>query len=256
MNEVLCFGLCSPQQAVPVHRSVSFAQEEWFTHLIDYDPDRANEILDEIGLDEKDSDGFRLLSNGEPLVIYLAYPLQAGNPARHELTKEYWEDVGVRVELREISSEAYRTMASNNEHDIAMFNSGATVEPILLSSPLRLTPPFGDAALEPLCGGPWLEWYNSDGASGEEPPEDVQQLWPLVDQWKSSMPGSDEYAQLGQQIVEIHRDHMWLIGAVSNPPSVTIVSRSLGNTPEWTINGFEYYRTYPFRPDQWYFTES
>ena len=32
-----------------------------------------------------------------------------------------------------------------------------------------------------------------------------------------------------------------------------VVSRDLANVPQYSINAFEYYRTYPYRTDQWYF---
>jgi hypothetical protein len=67
----------------------------------------------------------------------------------HELAKEYWEAVGVRMELKELSTEAYRAMAASNDHDIQVTNSGTEVEAPLYSNPFRLYPPFGDAALEP-----------------------------------------------------------------------------------------------------------
>ena len=38
-------------------------------HFAEYDPDRANALLDEIGLDQRDSDGFRLGPDGETLFI-------------------------------------------------------------------------------------------------------------------------------------------------------------------------------------------
>ena len=112
---------------------------------------------------------------------------------------------------------------------------------------------IGDAALEPLCGAPWAEWHDTNGASGIEPPADVATLWDLVDEWKSTAPDNPRYAELGRQIVEIHRAHFFLIGTVTSTPAVTIVSNNLGNVPEWKINAFEYYRMYPQRTDQWYF---
>ena len=254
MNQALCFGLCEPVAGVPVHWTVSFAEEEWFQRDIEYDPDAANAILDEMGL-EKGADGFRLRLDGQPLLVNLIYAIQFGNPARHELVKEYWEAVGVRIELREVSTEAQRAFASNNELDIQITNSGLETEAPLYSNPFRLYPPFGDPALEPLCGGPWKEWHDTGGAQGIEPPEDIKTLWDLTDQWKSSLPGTDEYVSLGKQIVEIHLAHNYLIGTITNNPQPTIVSRALGNVPQYKINAFEYYRTYPYRTDQWYFAE-
>ena len=255
INKALCFGLCEPTQGTPVHRTVSFAKPEWFTKDIEYDPDTANQLLDEMGL-KKGSNGFRLRPDGKPLVIHLDYAIQWGDPALHELAKEYWEAVGVKVELKEMSTEAYRAMAANNDHEIQVTTSGTVAEAPLYSNPFRLFPPFGDAALEPLFGAPWAEWHATNGAKGTEPPDDIKPLWDLVDKWKSSLPGSDDYVKLGQQIVQVQIDRGMLIGTITSPPAITIVSRRLGNVPKITVNAFEYYRTYPYRTDQWYFKDA
>jgi peptide/nickel transport system substrate-binding protein len=256
INQVLCFGLCEPRQGIPVHPSASFAEPEWYTYMTEYDPDAANALLDEIGLDQRDADGWRLRPDGERLTIFNVYLLQTGNVALHELTKDYWEAVGVKVEIKEVSSEAYRTMASSNEHDIASFTSGTTIEPALYSNPFRLYPPFGDRALEPLCGAEWYDYYATEGESGTKPPDDdILALFDLTDQWRSSPPGSDDYIRLGKEIVEIHRDHFWLVGTISDAPNITIVHNRLGNVTEWTIQAWDYYRTYAFRTDQWYIKE-
>lgn len=251
INQALCFNLCIPTQGVPVHRTVSFAKPEWYTTDIEYDPDQANAILDEIGL-TKGADGFRTRLDGQPLVVNLIYAIQWGDPALHELAKEYWEAVGVRVELKEISTEAYRAMAANNDQDIQVTTSGTTTEAPLYSNPFRLFPPFGDAALEPLTGLPWRDWHDTNGASGVEPPDDIKPLWDMADKWKSSLPGTDDYITLGQQMVEVQLKHFFIIGTITSPPVVTIVSRSLSNVPQYKINAFEYYRTYPYRTDQWF----
>jgi peptide/nickel transport system substrate-binding protein len=255
MNQALCFGLCEPTQGAPVHRSVSFAKPEWYTKDIEYDPDTANALLDEMGL-QKGADGFRLRPDGKPLVINLIYAIQFGDPARHELAKEFWEAVGVKVELKEQSTEAYRAMAANNDHDIQVTNSGLELEAPLYSNPFRLFPPFGDAALEPLFGGPWMEWHNTNGEQGTEPPDDIKPLWDLTDQWKSSLPGTDDYVRLGQELAQVQIDRGMIIGTITSSPVVTIVSRRLGNVPTLKINAFEYYRTYPYRTDQWYFKDA
>ena len=255
MNQALCFGLCEPTSGVPVHRTVSFAKPEWYTRDIEYDPDAANALLDEMGL-ERGPDGFRTRPDGEPIIINLQYAIQFGPAARHELAKEYWEDVGIRVEIREVDTTAYRATTSANEHDIAITTSGTETEAPLYSNPFRLFPPFGDAALENLCGNPWVEWHESGGTAGIEPPADIQRLWDLVDQWKSSLPGSEDYISLGQEIVEIHLAQNYLIGVLTSPPVATVVSRNLGNVPQYSINAFEYYRTYPYRPDQWFFKDA
>jgi peptide/nickel transport system substrate-binding protein len=252
INKALCFDLCEPTGGAPVHRTVSFAKPEWFTKDIEYDPATANSLLDEIGL-TKGADGFRLRPDGKPLVIHLIYAIQWGDPALHELAKEYWEAVGVKVELKEISTEAYRAMAASNDHDIQVTNSGTETEAPLYSNPFRLFPPFGDAALEPLFGAPWAEWHATNGAQGTEPPDDIKPLWDLTDKWKSSLPGSDDYIKIGQELAQVQIDRGMIIGTITSPPVITIVSRNLVNVPTLSINAFEYYRTYPYRTDQWFF---
>jgi peptide/nickel transport system substrate-binding protein len=52
INQALCFELCQPTQGAPVHPTVSFANPDWYTKDIEYDPDTANALLDEIGLEK------------------------------------------------------------------------------------------------------------------------------------------------------------------------------------------------------------
>ena len=54
--------------------------EAWRNLAIEYDPDQANELLDKVGLDQRDSEGFRLRPDGErlSLVIITGSSLTAG----------------------------------------------------------------------------------------------------------------------------------------------------------------------------------
>jgi peptide/nickel transport system substrate-binding protein len=109
--------------------------------------------------------------------------------------------------------------------------------------------------LSPLMGVPWRDWVNSDGKEGEEPPDWVKELYAWADEWLTVEPGSERYMELGRKMIEIHLANLPIIGTVGNVPSTTIVSKKLANVTEWTINHYNYGRTYSFRPDQWYFTE-
>ncbi|MBN1537399.1 MAG: ABC transporter substrate-binding protein [Anaerolineales bacterium] len=255
-NKVLCFGECAEISiGVPIHPSASFAKPEWYTYMTEYNVDKANELLDSVGLDKRDSDGWRLRSDGKRLVIFLNYTIQSVSSDAMNLVKSYWEAVGVKVELKEIATEAYRSMVSNNDHDIATFTSGTVLEPMFISNQYRFTPPFGDKVLEPITGLPWAEWMASDGASGIEPSDDVKRLFELTQQFKVSLPGSEEYVKTGQEIGDIHMNNMWLIGVLGSPPSVMITKERLGNFSPMKITSFEFYRFYPYRPNQWFIIE-
>lgn len=252
-NKVLCFGECEEiSLGVPIHPSSSFAKPEWYTYMTEYNVNKANELLDSVGLDKRDSDGWRLRPDGKRLVIFINYTIQSVSSDAMNLVKSYWEAVGVKVELKEIATEAYRSMVTNNDHDIATFTSGTVLEPMFISNQYRFVPPFGDHSLEPITGQLWADWVASDGANGVEPSDDVKRLFELTAQFKMSLPGSEEYIKAGQEIGDIHMKNIWLIGVISSPPSVMIHKDRLANFSPMKITAFEFYRFYPYRPDQWF----
>ena len=253
INKVTCFGECAEvSNGVPIHPSASFAKPEWYTYGTEYDVAKANSMLDALGLDKKDSDGFRLRPDGKRLVVLASYTIQSVGSATMNLVKGYWEAVGIKTELKEIATEQYRAMVANNDHDVSSFTSGSTLEPSFLSSQYRFYPPFGDSMLEPQCGLSYLEWNKTKGAAGEEPPADMKRLFELTDLFKTLLPGSAEYIKTGQEIGDIHMKNMFLIGILGPSPVVLIAKNRVGNFVPISVSGFEFYREYPTRPDQWY----
>jgi peptide/nickel transport system substrate-binding protein len=255
-SKVVCFGECELiNTGVPIHPTASFAKPEWYTYGTEYDVDKANQMLDDLGLDKKDSEGFRLLSNGKRLVVFANYTIQSMSSETMNLLKSYWEAVGVKVELKEIATEAYRSLVANNDHDLASFTSGGTLEPSFLANQYRFTPPFGDPILEPQCGLDYYQWQQSGGTTGIEPPADMKRLFELTEQFKSALPGSDEYIKIGQEIGDIHSRNMYLVGIMGPAPSVLVAHNRLANFVPPLVSAFEYYREYPYRPDQWFIKE-
>ena len=250
INELLYFGLAKPSQAVPSPK-VSFVEPWMAEYMAEYDPDQANTLLDEMGL-EKGTDGFRLRPDGKPLTILLEYAQQAENVKNNELVKDYWEKVGVKVELKELTTEALRAHSATNEMDIGVWSYTFYHEASMVGNPRRLIPSWGDGSMQ-MAGYPWMQWNNSGGSEGEEPPDNIKQLYALADEWKTKVPGSEEYIELGKQMMQINLDNLYLIGTLGEIPGPTIISNNLGNVPAFTVQSSDYSRTVPFRVDQWYF---
>ena len=62
---------------------------------------KTKKLLDEMGLDKKDSEGFRLMPNGEKLTVEIGHTGEiAAWASAAELVKEYWDDVGVRTTVK------------------------------------------------------------------------------------------------------------------------------------------------------------
>jgi peptide/nickel transport system substrate-binding protein len=250
INKLLYFGLAKPSQAVPSPK-VSFIEPSMVEYMAQYDPTKANALLDEMGL-KKGSDGIRLRPDGKPLSILMEYAQQAENVKNNELVKDYWEKVGMRVELKEVTTEALRANSRTNKQDIGVWSYTGYHEPFLIGNPQRLYPHWGDST-QAMAGLPWNQWYTTKGKEGEEPPADVKRLCELVDQWITTVPGSEQYVKLGKEMMKINLDNLYLIGTVGEIPGVTVISSKLGNVPQFTVQSSDFTRALPFRVDQWFF---
>ena len=249
LNEVLWFGLGTPEQAIPL--GVPFVTDADRNHMIAHDPAAANKLLDEMGM-KLDSDGVRLHPDGEAFTILWEFSPQFGSESFTTLVRDYWRAVGINVTLKEVTSQLTREKAANATSDINM-EWDVPFEPNLISQIDYYIPPYGD--IGPLVGVQWRDWMGSNGASGEEPPAWAMRLFELSEVWKTVLPGSDDYMKIGAEMVRINLDNMVIIGSVANLPGPTVVSNKLRNVTEWTIQNYNYGRTYPFRADQWYFAE-
>jgi peptide/nickel transport system substrate-binding protein len=151
-----------------------------------------------------------------------------------------------------VTSQVTREKAYASESDINM-EWDVPFEPNMISQIELYVPPYGD--IGPLFGVQWKDWEDSGGTKGEQPPEWAARLFTLAKEWKTIQPGSDRYMEIGREMVRLNLDNMAIIGTVNDLPGPTVVSNRLGNVTEWKVQNFNYARTYPFRPDQWYFKQ-
>jgi len=247
VNETLFLGLGTPEQALP--QNVPYVTEEDKKFMTEYDPARANKLLDEMGL-EKGADGIRMRSDGKPLTILWEYTLQyvwsAEFPA---LIAEYWQNVGVNVLLKEVNTQLCREKQKANTLDITS-EWMAPYEPSMISSPQLFVVPY--ASFWPIMGTPWMDWKTSDGKSGEEPPSWVKRLWEIADEFKTTVPGSERYMELGKEMIAINFENLTVIGTLGEIPLITVVNNRMGNVPEWKVNSTYYGYAYPYQADQWF----
>ena len=255
VNEIVYLGQGKPMQATPADpRTVTFVTEEHLNAFIEYDPGQANALLDEMGLEDTDGDGFREKLDGSPFVIRIQFSNQGAPVRLQELVKDYWEAVGVKVDLKEVTSDEYREQANNNELDVTVWRNDNISGPTISGTVCRFIPPFG-SYFNPGTGFEWANWVKTDGAEGTEPPEDVQKLYELSDEWLKQPLGSEESNRIGAEIVDIHVNNLWKIGVVGNLVSPVMHHNSLGNFPTFTAKSYDYYWSYPYRAQQWYFKE-
>ena len=250
LNDVLWMDLGRPEQALPL--GVPFVTDADRNYMIEYDTAAANKLLEEMGM-KRGSDGMRLHPDGKPFNILWEHSLQFSTSTEFTtLVREYWMAVGINVTLKEVTSQLTREKATNSTSDINM-EWDVPFEPNLISQIDYYIPPYGD--IGPLVGVQWRDWIVTSGTTGEEPPAWAKRLFELSEVWKTVLPGSDRYMDIGREMVRINLDNMVIIGTVADLPGPTVVSNKLRNVTKWTVQNYNYGRTYPFRPDQWYYVK-
>ena len=97
-------------------------QDMYRTAWSQYDVKMANRVLDDIGLDQRDERGIRLMENGEPLEIVLH---TAGEGTEEtdilELVSYSWSKLGIKLHIKPSQREVFRERVFSGEVMMALF---------------------------------------------------------------------------------------------------------------------------------------
>ena len=245
INKVLFFGLAVPRQAA-MDPENSFYKEEWATRYAEYDPDTANRLLDEMGL-QRGGDGFRLRPDGEVLAVQILIPLEwPSHVAISELVAEYWQDVGVKVDPRSYNIDLVGERLGTNDYDVAVWFLRRTNESKGYLPSNKFTSADGHYAPA------WWAWHHSGGESGEEPPDEFKEYFKLAGQWYIT-PDLTERDRIATQLFDFASEQVLLIGTVGYAPVPVIMSNEMGNVPRdvrFAGDDVQFFRD--VKPDQWY----
>jgi len=246
INQLIYFGQGIPQQSTPADpNTVGFVTDAQLNSFIEYDPAKANALLDDMGL-VPGADGCRISIN-------LNFSDQGSPADMHELTRGYAKDVGICLTVKQVSSDQYREAAARNEQEMLTWANDGTTGAFIVGATNQLVPPFGQF----FNPGPALHWEAAttgvdNGVAPVDPPADVTKLIDLVAQFQQAPLGSPESDKLGNEIVQIHVDNLWKIGTIGSVPAPTIFSNDLHNDPEFTVHTYDFYWAYPFNTYSWF----
>jgi peptide/nickel transport system substrate-binding protein len=202
--------------------------EEMVGH--EYNPDKANQFLDEMGLDQRDNDGFRLGPDGETFEV--PFEIASYNPAfvpTMELIVEYMNAVGLKTTMQVVEPGLHSTRINANEvqatimwdHRGAWWGWGG---------------PFGNGDIHARAWPLWWSWHTSAGEQGEEPPEELKTWFDLLD--ASVVVAPSDSVEIVEEYRRMYSEHLWFIEMIMNSKHPIIVSKRLGNIPyDGTANG-------------------
>jgi len=226
INEICFFGLGQPIQST-VSPNASFYKPEWSTAFAEYDPERANALLDEMGLEWDAAKKNRLRPDGQPLKVIITWGYPAQGNEISELLREYWEACGVGVEIREGGDYGlYTTKGNANEIQVSMWSSDRIDE-------LRLYLPGTQTKFNPLAemfyAMEWERWHINP-ETGEEPPQEWKDFYEDYDAWFMAET-EEEYKRLAERVFQFYSDQLVCIGLIGYGPVPIVARNELKNIP-------------------------
>ncbi len=240
INNTIFYGVATPSNNTVLPKSPLF-EDEYQTKWAEYDPDKANELLDGLGLTERNSDGIRILPDGRPLQIVVE---TAGEESEQtdvlELVADHWKKVGVSLFIKPSQREVFYNRINSGDTQMAVWWG---LENALLTpgmSPVEFAPFSPDQFEWPA----WGLWAQTSGQMGEEPDMDsVKKLMALTKEWGQA-DTNDARAAIWHKILDLWTDQVFTIGIVSGVEQLVVVNNDVRNVPE---NG-----TYNFDPGAYF----
>lgn len=250
ISDALYFGHAVPRQYTVLESSQYF-RPEFGSAFAEYDPDRASALLDEMGL-ERTRDGHVLRPDGERLNIVIELIDWEGVclPTA-ELVREYWEAVGIQVEVRVVSGELQSARGPANLMDATTWMGNNASDMLFPLAPDYLVPT--NVTWSQVWSTEWARWFNTNGREGQEPPaeaKEARQLWEQI----VIEADDDERFAMAQRILELQAENLWVIGVVGQAPFPVIVSKDLHNFAELGYWGWDTMWSTTFNPEQVFLT--
>lgn len=253
INMVSFFGLAAESADTVLPESPLF-KAEYAAAWAQYDPDKANALLDSAGLTARDNSGIRLLPDGRPAHIIVE---TAGESTLEtdvlELVTDHWRQVGLALFIRVSQRDIFRSRAMAGEVMMSVWGGIDNGVPTADMSPAALAPTGDDQLQWPL----WGMHYYSRGNEGHPPdlPE-VQELLALFEQWSLSA-STEDREKIWHRMLMSHAEQVYSIGIVNSTLQPVMMSSRLQNVPEKALYGFDptsYLGVY--LPDTFWFGEA
>jgi peptide/nickel transport system substrate-binding protein len=245
MNDLLFFGQATIRQMTVLPTSVNFKQE-YADAFIDYDAEQANSLLDEMGLAWNGDKTIRLRSDGKEMKItFDFFDGEGPKTSILELVTEYWRAIGIDVSAKSITRQLLSPRMTENKESMSMWHGDASTDILL---PVDRKWSIGKVGDECTIAPVWNDWFQSDGTSGEEPPDWYKE--PLM-AWKRYNETLDPDA--AAQFLQSQADNLWSIGTVGMTPWLMIAKNNLGNVPLTGIHTWDGLFQYPYHAETTFF---
>ena len=227
INQVIYYGLAiggnnSVLPESPLYRPTY--RNKW----ANFDLQKANQLLDEIGLVQRDSSGIRLMPDGSPLHLIIE---TAGESTEQtdvlELVRDSWLKIGIKIFSKPSQRNVFRNRIFSGETAMSIWSGIENGLVTANSSPAEFVP----TSQQSLQWPKWGQYYETNGKAGERPTEEhIIHLLELYQRWKNTA-AQKEKSEIWEKILKIHSDQIYSIGLVAAVLQPVVVSRRLKNVP-------------------------
>ncbi len=250
INQSLYFGLGLEQNNSALPESPLFDEDDSLLWT-EYDPDAANELLDELGLDERNDEDVRLLPDGRPMNIIVE---TAGEDTEQtdvlELVNDGWAEVGIKLFTKPSQREVFRNRIFSGETLMSIWSGFENGLPLADMSPAELAPTTQQSLQWPK----WGQHYETSGKAGEAPDMPAaKKLTELNAKWLNATE-SDTRAEAWREMLKIHAEETFTIGIVSGVMQPVVVGGKLRNVPKKGVYNWDPGAMFGiYRPDTFWF---
>ena len=215
----------------------------------EYDPERANELLDAI-VPEKDADGYRLFSNGERLsILFEIDQVRSTFIDMFELAVPMFQAVGLDVQIRTMDRSLWETRVRNGrEFDASAHQFGANGGIAAMLDPRYFVPYSTNSIYAP----GWSLFYSApDNPDAIEPPEDIKVQQQRYRDLLATGDPEEQQAKMAE-ILEAAADQFLVFGVALPPDGYGVVKNDMVNTMPVMPNSYGWPTPAPSRPEQFF----
>jgi peptide/nickel transport system substrate-binding protein len=234
INETFFLGIGTPGSGAPAESNKYSPGPEWRQKWSTLDLKQSNDLLDKIGLDKKDAQGFRLRSDGKGR-LNVEITTLGGQFVQYtrisEMVREQWKKVGIELIVQERERTLVMRRAAGNETQLIAWSNDGT--DTLFNESGWIYPVNGTSWWSPEYG----KWYASNGATGREPPEAMKKVMDLAKRAYGMQEA--EKVEAGKEMWRTALDAVWYIGVTGQAGAVEgiqLAKNDLGNIPSAFAN--------------------
>jgi len=235
ISEFLYFGVADPANNTLLPESPLWTDDIGLAYT-DHDVERAEALLDEAGLADRNGEGIRLLPDGRPMEIIVE---TAGEDTEHadvlELVASHWREIGVKLLTKPSQREVLRNRIFAGD---TLMTIAKGIENGLVTAEMSPAP-YAPTSQIHYQWPKWGQYYETKGDAGTAPDmAGPERLFALFEDWRVAAETAERRA-IWNEMLQIWSEGVYTLGVVSGVPQPVAVKPDLVNVPEEAVYNWD-----------------